>query len=138
MKAGLARLVFTLAVLEQAGASTVGAPGQSPPIGAVYERTLSLPVIGSQTVRIGIISARMATLQLSGALKLDELLSYFPDESGRGLAFVLGARTTALLRRLGVGLQSAEWSPREDVAFVTVAPPFVRPVVLRLERLPDS
>lgn len=131
-----------VAVLHSASAATMweektpplfGLP-HLPPVGAVYERTLSLPVLGAQTVRIGILTPRQATLTLTGALMLDELLSYFPDEKTGRLAFELSERTIALLRRLGVGLRTAEYAKIVDAAFVTIQPPLWRPIVLRLDR----
>lgn len=125
-------MLVVLVLLAQVGVSI-----PLPPVGAVYERTLSLPFLGAQTVRLGILTGKVATLKLSGALILDEMLSYFPDKRSGRLAFVLSERTNALLHRLGASLRSAEYAHGEDVAYVTIKPPFLRPIVLSLDRSLD-
>jgi hypothetical protein len=105
-----------------------------PPVGAVYERTVALPIIGKQTVRLAIVSPHLASIKLLGALQLDEFLRYGSDATTGELLFELSERTILLLRRLGVALRTAEYLVRSDEAYVTVAPPLIRPIRIRLDR----
>jgi hypothetical protein len=105
-----------------------------PPIGAVYERTLSLPVIGEQTLRLSILDSRRANISLAGALSLDEELRYGLDRRTGKLLFTLGAHAVTLLRRYRVGLNDAEYTGAGDEAYVTITPPLIPPIRIRLDR----
>ena len=105
-----------------------------PPVGAVYERTLTLPVIGEQTVTLAILDGRLASITLAGALSLEEQLEYVLDDQTGKLLFELSEATELLLRRLRVGLDNAEYFHVEDQASVTIAPPLFRPIRIRLYR----
>jgi hypothetical protein len=50
-------------------------PPVLPPVGATFTDTMLLPVIGLQTVRLSITSRSLARIQLSGALRLNEVVS---------------------------------------------------------------
>lgn len=108
-----------------------------PPIGAVYERTLALPVIGSQTLRLSILDSRRANITLAGALSLDDELKYGLDRRTGKLLFTLSEQTVSLLRRYRVGLNEAEYTDGIDEAYVTIAPPLIPPIRIRLDRALD-
>lgn len=105
----------------------------SPPVGAVYERNLTLPVLGKQRVRLRIDSRTRATLDLEGALALRAPVQYRLDDSGY-FEFVLDAPTRALLKRVRTSLGAAGYDAVADTAHVTVHPPLPFPVVLRMAR----
>ena len=105
----------------------------SPPVGAVYERTLTLPVLGKQHVRLRIDSRTRATLDLEGALSLRAPVQYRLDDEGH-FEFVLDAPTRALLTRVRTSLGAAGYDAGTDTAHVTVHPPLPFPVVLRMAR----
>eukprot|EP00304_Pavlova_gyrans_P015798 CAMPEP_0206032670 /NCGR_PEP_ID=MMETSP1466-20131121/100_1 /ASSEMBLY_ACC=CAM_ASM_001126 /TAXON_ID=44452 /ORGANISM="Pavlova gyrans, Strain CCMP608" /LENGTH=165 /DNA_ID=CAMNT_0053406805 /DNA_START=19 /DNA_END=516 /DNA_ORIENTATION=+ len=105
-----------------------------PPLGAIYTKSIVLPVLGDQTVELAIRDASTAVLRLAGALTLHEALQYGSREGSGELYFILGERTRKLLGRLGVTLRSAEYTPDTDSATVVVAPPLVPAVRICLGR----
>ena len=111
----------------------LAASTSSPPVGAVYERNLTLPVLGGQRVRLRIDSHTRATLDLEGALSLRAPVQYRPDDEGH-FEFVLDAPTRALLKRVRTRLGTAAYDAVTDTAHVTVHPPLPFPVVLRMAR----
>ncbi|KAG8465307.1 hypothetical protein KFE25_002614 [Diacronema lutheri] len=119
-----------------AGAPSAGAPARAglPPVGAVYARSLTLPVIGMQTVRLAIEGERCARLVLTGALSLDEPLEYGIDRHSGAFTFELGAGTLRLLRGMGVSLTAADYTPAGDTASVTIKPPAIGPIRIELSR----
>jgi hypothetical protein len=80
-----------------------------PPVGAHSHRTLALPVIGTQTVELFILSATVAHLSMKGAISLDEPVNYFAQNGG--LCFGLSESTKKLLRRMRTSLRNAGCSP---------------------------
>ena len=105
-----------------------------PPTGAVYERTIRLPVIGRQCVHLEIASNTLARLTLSGRLNLQEEVKYCVDEAGR-LSFELSAATQRILRRFRTSMVEAGYSRDTDKAYVVVAPPLPLKVRISLNRL---
>ena len=69
-----------------------------PPRGAVYTRTLRLPVLGKQEMWLRIDSRDRATLRLHGPLCLDDTVRYSVQDGE--LVFQLGVRTRQLLHRV--------------------------------------
>tara|TARA_B110000046_G_scaffold61710_1_gene69330 strand:- start:1275 stop:1634 length:360 start_codon:yes stop_codon:yes gene_type:complete len=116
-------------MLLAAAAATTSAP----PVGAVYERNLTLPVLGGQRVRLRIDSRTRATLDLEGALALRAPVHYALTDDGY-FQFVLDAPTHALLRRVRTRLGAAAYDAVADTAHVTVHPPLPFPVVVRMAR----
>jgi hypothetical protein len=111
-------------------------PATLPPVGAVYERTLRLPVIGMQTVRLSIGGEIAARIQLEGSLALDEALRYGVDaKGGSGLSFTLSEGTQRLLRGMGIALTAADYEPATDTASVTIKPPAIPPIRIELHRV---
>lgn len=106
----------------------------APPIGARYERELRLPVIGLQKLSLHILTKSAARITLIGALNLDEPIKYSIDSAGN-LLFQLSERTIRLLRRLGVSLRAAEYTPDGDSAAVTISPPMIPPIRIALARI---
>ena len=108
-----------------------------PPLGAVYSRTVRLPVIGKQTVELAIVSSNQARLMLSGRLNLDEPVSYSFSESGE-LRFELTEATQRLLRRFRTTLDAAGYDGGTDTSWVVVWPPLPLSVRIRLKRIEDT
>ena len=108
-----------------------------PPLGAVYSRTVRLPVIGRQTVQLSIVSRKVARLQLMGRLSLDEPVQYEFSPSGE-LSFSLTESTLALLRRFRTTLNSAGYEAQTDTSYVDVWPPLPLSIRIRLDRRSDD
>ena len=107
--------------------------GTMPPVGAVYTRTLTLPVLGHQVLELSIINRTTAMLVMQGALNLNEPVLYRADGEGK-LAFTLTDSTIRLLRRVRTSLQEAEYDRTSDSAYVTVSPPVIPAIRIRLDR----
>ena len=112
-----------------------GAASLDPPVGARYLRTLHLPVIGKQTLQLDILGATEARLLLAGALNLDEPVEYTVCQETGALDFRLTDNTHRILRRFRTSLRAAAFDPDNDEAFVTVAPPVVPAIKIKLNRV---
>jgi len=53
--------------------------GTMPPVGAVYTRTLTLPVLGHQVLELSIINRTTVMLVMQGGLNLNEPVLYPPS-----------------------------------------------------------
>lgn len=111
--------------------------GTMPPVGAVYTRTLTLPVLGNQMLNLSIINHTTAMLVMQGALNLNEPVLYRADGEGK-LAFTLSDSTVRLLRRVRTSLQEAEYDKTTDSAYVTVSPPLIPAIRIRLDRITQA
>jgi hypothetical protein len=109
--------------------------GHLPPVGAVYKRELALPVLGHQVLELSIINSTTAMLQMQGAINMKEPVLYRDDGKGR-LDFTLNAATIRMLRRVRTSLRDAEYDTGSDSAIVTVAPPVIPAIRIRLHRTP--
>jgi hypothetical protein len=105
-----------------------------PPVGATFRDTILFPVIGLQTVRVSIVTRTTARVQLSGAILLNEMLTYSLNEHGN-LDFKLSDHTLRLLHAFGVSLTRAEYCPDNDRAVLTVKVPAFPTLLLELRRL---
>ena len=108
--------------------------GTMPPVGAVYTRTLSLPMLGHQVLELSIINSTTAMLVMQGALNLNEPVLYRADGEGK-MAFTLTDSTVRLLRRVHTSLREAEYDRTSDTAVVTVSPPVIPAIRIRLHRM---
>ena len=104
-----------------------------PPIGTVYTHTLSLPLLGHQGLEISIINGTTAMLMMQGALNLNEPVLYRADEGK--ISFTLTDSTVRLQRRVHTSLGDAEYDGNSDTLIVTVSPPVVPSVRIRLHRI---
>jgi len=132
----------TVAVAEPGPAPVAATPPQPardprlPRVGAKYERTLRLPVIGMQTVRLTMTSEEEAFIELDGYVKVSDPLKYWMGP--RGLDFELSTRTQQILKAMSVSLTSTEYNPRTDVAAVTIKPPAVPAIRIELFAAPAT
>lgn len=127
-------IISSVAVLSRAWASSADA---LPPTGAIYERTLRLPVLGTQSLRLEVLTQSRAVISLSGPITVREGLDYGVTEAGE-LFFTLGQRVRRMLQRLGVTMGRAEYLPHSDTALVNVHPPLLRALRISLFRVKAS
>lgn len=104
-----------------------------PQVGAYYTRVVGLPVLGQQRFSFTIISRTTARITLAGAMNLDEPAEYSVDESGKVL-FELNEPTRRLLRRYRTRLRSIQYDAAGDHTTITICPPLIPPIRVRLER----
>jgi hypothetical protein len=104
------------------------------PTGALYSRTLTLPIIGRQTVSLAIVSPSVARLLLSGHLVLDEPVVYQFLPSG-DIKFHLTDETKRVLRAYRTTLIRAEYEEVSDTPVVVLSPPLPTLVHFRLKRV---
>jgi hypothetical protein len=127
-------LLLLLLVGPAAAAASSCAPPPLPPVRAVYARTLQLPFVGEQTIRLHVLSRSRARLQLTGAFDVDDRrVAYWVDEESK-LRFELGEPTLRLLARTRTTLLHASYDAEADVAIVVVRPGALPRLRLRLER----
>ena len=108
-------------------------PRHSPPVGATYKRSLSLPVIGKQTIELKIISDCDARIMISGRLHLDEPVRYSFSPEGQ-LKFELTDTTHRILRRFRTTLDAAGYDGATDTSWVVVWPPLPLSIRIQLKR----
>lgn len=109
-----------------------------PPVGATYERNLTLPLLGAQRVMLRVASRTHVDLRLRGALALDDRIavSFARDDATTALTLHPGPRTRRLLRRARTSLGAARYDARTDTASVVVHPPLLlAPVRFELRRV---
>mmetsp|Transcript_18855 Transcript_18855/g.31542 ORF Transcript_18855/g.31542 Transcript_18855/m.31542 type:complete len:190 (-) Transcript_18855:258-827(-) len=108
---------------------------RGPPIGAHYEQSLRLPLLGNQTIHLEVVSRKKARLRLHGALTLDDAIRFEMMSSGE-FAFTLSSPTLRLLRRFRASLTEADYLSEDDEAVIVVAALMLPPVRVRLKRCP--
>ena len=109
----------------------VAALSYHPPVGATYERNLTLPLLGAQRVVLRVASRTHVDLRLRGALALDDRIAVTFDNDA--LTLHPGARTRRLLRRARTSLGAARYDARTDTASVVVHPPLLLAAPVRFE-----
>ena len=100
------------------------APGHRPPVGGVYAHTVWLPVLGMQTISLTVLSHARMRLELSGAISLDDIVTYVSTPAG-SLAFEFSAPTKRMLRRCRTSFRGAEYFRDGDRATFAISPPLV-------------
>jgi hypothetical protein len=113
--------------------STVGALGVAPPIGARYEKSIGLPVLGLQVFSLEILSENTAHLLVKGMLILDELVIYTVNSRGC-LNCRLSDKAQTKLRSFRTTLKEVGYNAATDTPFVKVRPPLPAPVTIHLKR----
>lgn len=108
------------------------------PVGAFYTLSLNVPVIGSQTFELKILSPSVAHLRIKGRiLNINDTVRYHLDEDGN-LEFSLSEKTKRILRRFRTSLSSVEYCNETDTPRVVVNPPISRKVCMDLKRTIDA
>ena len=95
-------------------AASASAAAVLPPVGAVYRHSLTLPVIGRQSVSLTILSKERAQLCLSGRLNIDDEIEYDVDETTGKFTFQLSEATQRLLRRFRTSICGAGYDESTD------------------------
>lgn len=127
-------LLLLLCLAGCASASSASSSCALPPVRAVYARTLQLPFVGEQTIRLHVLSRSRARLQLTGAFDVDDRrVAYWVDEDAK-LRFAVGESTRRLLARTRTTLLHASYDAEADVALVVVRPGALPRLRVRLER----
>lgn len=108
-----------------------------PPTHTTYERTLTIPYVGHQTIRIAVDGHRAVRLKLDGAIDLEDTIGLSRDDN-HDVVFDLGEGTQRMLGRLRARLVGASYDPRRDVARITIKPPLVPAVSVDLLRTTAS
>lgn len=104
-----------------------------PPTHTSYEKTITIPYVGHQTIRIAVDSRAAVRLKLDGAISLEDTIGLRTDEKG-SVVFDLGERTQRMLDRLRARFVGASYDPRRDVACITIKPPLVPALSVELSR----
>jgi len=104
----------------------------APPVGGVYSRTIWLPVLGKQKISLTVLASNLLRLQLSGAISLDDTVSYISTPAG--LAFEFSPPTIRMLQRFRTSFRGADYIADTDHAIFRVSPPLVGTVHVQLLR----
>jgi len=115
--------------------NVVPSPG-APPTGAVYRKTLPIPVIGLQSFRLHILSDRRAHLQIDGILQVDEILDYHVRPGG-SFSLRLPDGLKQVLRRFRTKLVEFGYDHVTDLPYVVVSPPLPTKIRIQLMRHVD-
>ena len=94
-----------------------------PPVGACYEHTLWLPMLGTQTIRLTVETARTMRLLLQGVISLDDTVAYGSGAAAGKLDITFSAPTKRMLRRFGTSFHGADYVSQGDRATFLVKPP---------------
>lgn len=105
-----------------------------PPTGAVYEKTLPIPVIGTQTFRLHILSHRRAHLQIQGVLRVDDIVDYDVRPSDGSFSLDLPEGVQKVMRRFRTKLVEFGYDRSTDLPFFVVRPPLPTKIRIHLER----
>ncbi|CAB9497984.1 expressed unknown protein [Seminavis robusta] len=113
--------------------STLGAFGVAPPIGAKYEKSVGIPVLGKQVFSLQILSDSTAHLVVRGMLILDEIVPYKVTSRGR-LNCSLSDKALQCLRKVRASLQEVGYDSVTDTPYVKVRTPLPAAVKIHLKR----
>jgi len=105
-----------------------------PPIGGMYFRELTLPVLGKQNVWFYIENQRKAVIEFNGVINLKESIAYWQADDGR-LEFEMGTELKRMLTRYRTTLREARYDAKNDRAFVCVKPPVVPALDIAMHRV---
>lgn len=106
----------------------------APPIGAIYFRQITLPVLGEQNAWFYVRNAREAHIELNGPVRAYETIRYWQEDDGT-LRFELGQQLRDVLKRMRTTLVEARYDARADRAIVRVRPPLVGTIDLSMDRV---
>ena len=113
--------------------------GGKPQAGAVYTRTLNMPVIGRQTFMLRVLGRQRCQIVLIGPLSLNEPASYVEESTAANgvirLAMVFNEPTLELLRRWRTRIKGTTWTRDGDFATLVVQPPLIPAIRIRMERV---
>ena len=105
----------------------------SPPTGAIYKKTLRIPVLGRQIFSLRILSDRRAHLQINGVMNVDEILHYKVKPSG-AFSMPLPEELQRVLRKYRTRLVEFGYDWVTDLPYVVVSPPLPTKIRIQLVR----
>ena len=109
-----------------------------PPRGALYTGHIKLPFLGAQTFMLRVQSRSAARITLIGAMMLDDTASYHEAGEDRDGAIRLhmdfNEPTLQLLARYRTRISATVYHADGDYAILTIAPPFLPAIRVRLQR----
>ena len=130
--------LVTLASLSQQGvhgAAFIDAH-RPPPIGATYEKSVRIPMLGKQVFSLHILSDNTAHLLVKGMLFLDELVTYTVTQRGC-LNCNLSEHAISTMRKVRASLKEVGYDRDTDTPYVKVSTPLPVPVKIHLKRKSD-
>jgi hypothetical protein len=104
-----------------------------PPIGATYEKSIGIPVLGHQVFSLHILSDNTAHLLVKGVLFLDEIVAY-TVASGGALHCRLSDDAIRRLKNVRATLKEVGYCGETDTPYVKVSTPLPLPVKIHLKR----
>lgn len=104
-----------------------------PPINAMYELNIKIPVIGQQRFQLQIQSDSMAQLVIDGLLQVNDVVSYKIDSDG-ALSFTLSQSTKDVMKKFRTQIVSAKYCGESDTPSIVVSPPLPKKIKLNLNR----
>ena len=107
-----------------------------PPIGATYEKSIGIPVLGKQIFSLHILSDNTAHLLVKGMLFLDELVTYTVTKRGC-LNCNLSENAISTMRKVRASLKEVGYDGDTDTPYVKVSTPLPLPVKIHLKRKVD-
>lgn len=107
-----------------------------PPIGATYEKSVQIPVLGRQVFSLHILSDNTAHLLVKGMLFLDELVTYTVSKRGC-LNCDLSENAISTMRKVRASLKEVGYDRETDTPYVKVSTPLPVPVKINLKRKAD-
>ena len=105
-----------------------------PQVGARYNLTTKIPVIGVQTFQLRILREDVAELMINGVLRIKDTIHYKVDQQSGELSFDLSERTNMILKKFRTKLLKATYCPKRDRPSIIVRPPLPMNLSLHLKR----
>ena len=107
----------------------------APPVHALYQLDIHIPVIGQQRFQLRIISETVAELIIDGMLKINDQIKYEMQPATGELVFHLSDTTKGILKRFRTSVSHATYCPRTDTPSIQIKTPLPRKMNLRLKRM---
>ena len=133
----LLAILASLAQQHHANAAAFLVDSGRPPIGATYEKSVGIPVLGRQIFSLHILSDNTAHLLVRGMLFLDELVTYTVTKRGC-LKCNLSDNAIATMRKVRASLKEVGYDRNTDTPYVKVSTPLPMPVKIYLTRKMDE
>jgi len=105
-----------------------------PPVGAVYSKSLWIPLLGTQAITVRVLPNMHQRLTLTGTINVDETFAITMDEDGH-ITSALPPRTDRIIRRFRSTYQGAQYVAASDCSIFSIRPALGPAVRVRLDRL---
>ena len=107
----------------------------APPVHALYQLDIHIPVISQQRFQLRIISETVAELIIDGMLKINDQIKYEVQPATGELVFYLSDTTKGILKRFRTSVSHATYCPITDAPSIQIKPPLPTKLNLRLKRM---